>query len=181
MLKNFQVICIYLSKVFFVIVYGIFGYLTSLFFILLAASTPSETSPTYGPELFLVNFEIGLFFYLGYVHPSLIGVGWSIIFIMAYFRKRIIVISIFGILFAYACFATVNGLRRNIHWDKFKNSLLIFFDPRSSEFIVSVLPLAVILIIVLALTFRRQPRSRTPQPRTQFPPHPLSTKDKDTN
>jgi hypothetical protein len=137
------------------VIAGIVGYFISTLFLMVASLMQKVTSPDYVVALLITNFEIGAFYYLGYLHPILIPLGWSVILILATLRKRISVVILLTTSFVYSIIETGNSLGRSIRYVELVAGFRIFLDPKSSEFVVVTLPLIVIMSLTIAFAFRR--------------------------
>lgn len=139
-------------------IFAIFGYLGCLLFIAIGIMSSPPNQPGHAVAVFLLSFEVGPSLYLMVISPIFIGLGWSGIFVFAYFRKRFAVFATTSIFAIYAYFETTKELERTISFSALQQGVDVYLDLKSSGFAVHTIPFIIYFSVLLALTFRKKPK-----------------------
>ena len=145
-------------KEIFAVLSGAFGYFGCFLFVAIASVSPREGQPGHTIATFLASFEVGAFFYLIYIHPMFVPVGWAGIFVLAYYHKRLAVSAAVTSCAIYAYFATAEELQRNISLADLQQGVGVYLDVKSSGFAVHTIPFIIYFGVLLALTLRKKPK-----------------------
>jgi hypothetical protein len=133
---------------------AVIGYGVGWWFIFLAYFLPRKDDPAYVIGSLLANFEVIPFAYLIILGPPALGFGWALIFLLAYFRRRIIFTASIAALGIQAYLRVTRNLGRAITSDDVSAGLHYFADPLSRPFYFYTVPLMLVLLGLVVLAFR---------------------------
>ena len=132
---------------------GFIGYNLTWLFLMHTIVAPNQKHEAHIVGQLLVNFELGTFYYLAFISPGLVNFGWAAVLILAYYRKRVICVSLLAFMMIFSIYMTGRVSGHSITLEEIMKGLHYFFNGTSDSFIFTV-PFFGTLLLVGILLFR---------------------------
>ncbi len=135
------------------ICFGFIGYLFHWYSLVAALILPREGHGAHVVAQLIASFELGLFFYIAYISVPMIGMGWALIVVLAYYQKRLICIGSLAIIAIHAYWMTSDSIGHAVTIEEVEAGISYFLRT-GDGLIFFTFPLALMLFLITWLLFR---------------------------
>ena len=133
---------------------GLVGYGFTFYFVFAGLLMPKTGHPAHVLATLISAFEVLPFIYLAYLGPGMIGMGWALIVVLAFYQKRIFVIGILLSLAGYSYWETSKEVGHPVKLAEITSGFPYFFGEPTGAFLICIVPLCVLLGLIVVLMLR---------------------------